>query len=191
MHLNSSPPRHRRAAGFTLVELLVTLLIVSVGMLGLVKMEAAAISESQVSRVRSLLTFQAESLAGAMRADRGYWGATTSPFPSFTVDSSGTATYPSSPNGTDATCKTAVCKTSEMAYADLKDWHDNFVAAFPGAQASIACTPTGACVAGGTVPASYDIKLSWSEKTVGISASSKGSVAPTSANVSMVLHVQP
>ncbi len=189
MHLNSSRPRRRRATGFTLVELLVTLLIVSVGMLGLVKMEAAAVSESQVSRVRSLLTLQAESLAGTMRADRGYWAATTSPFPSFTADGVNTPTYPTS--NTSTCIATACLAPSDMATADLRAWYGNFSTAFPGAQASIACTPTGACVAGGTVPASYDIKLSWSEKTVGISASSKGSAAPTSANVSMVLHVQP
>jgi type IV pilus assembly protein PilV len=173
------------AAGFTLVELLVTVLIVSVGMLGLVKMEAAGVSESKVSRVRSLLTFQAESLAGMMRADRGYWASTTVAGPTYTFDGN-----LFSPDVSGAsTCTTSACTTTQMAQSDLNAWATGFKTAFPGATASITCvTPTGAaCAIGGTVPSSYDIKLVWAEKTVAVNRSSAGSTG----NISLVLHVQP
>ncbi len=168
--------------------------IVSVGMLGLVKLEAAGVSESRVSRIRSLMTFQAESLAGLMRADRTFWAATTSPFPSLSyntaTDASPVLASSITANSTDSTCSstTVVCKPAEMAYADLSAWATNYKSAFPGATVVVACTtPSGACSATSGVPTSYDITLTWSEKTVAVNSSSKGSTAP----VSMVLHVQP
>ncbi len=187
MHLNSSHSRHR-AAGFTLVELLVTLLIVSVGILGIVKMEAAGVSESQVSRVRSLMTFQAESLAGAMRANRGYWAAKAATAPAFTLAASN-QTYPTSANSGSPTCTSTsvACTSAEMAYADLVLWRDSFIRSFPAASATIACS--AACTTGSTGPSSYDITLTWNEKSVAVNRSSVGT--GTTLPVSMVLHVQP
>ena len=187
MRLNSSPPI-RRVAGFSLVELLVTLLIVSVGILGIAKMEAAGVSESQVSRVRSLMTYQAESLAGSMRVNRNYWITKAATAPAFTLATSSQA-YPTTPNGTDPTCMSngVVCTPAQMAYADLKLWRDNFLLAFPGASATIACS--AACTTGSTGPSSYDITLIWNEKSVAVNRSGAGT--GTTLPVSMVLHVQP
>src|SRR5204863_9281896 len=66
---------HRFLAGFSLLEVLVTLIVIAIGLLGLAKTQAAAVSNTQVSRVRSLIALQAESLAGAMHGNRGYWAA--------------------------------------------------------------------------------------------------------------------
>jgi type IV pilus assembly protein PilV len=185
MHMSSSRSPRRAAAGFTLVELLVTVLIVSVGMLGLIKMEAAGVSESQVSRVRSLLTFQAESLAGMMRADRGYWASTTAAGPTYVFN--GTSFSPSL--GTAVDCTASTCTTDQMAKSDLSAWGAAFQTAFPGATANITCvTPTAAaCAVGSSIPTTYDIKLTWTEKTIAVNRSSTGGTG----SVSLVLHVQP
>ncbi len=197
MPLNVVRSRQRDTTGFTLAELLVTLVIVSVGMLGLLKMEAAGVAESQVSRVRSLLTYQAESLAGLMRANRGYWAARTSPFPSFAVSSAGALTYPTGiAAGTDPACQTSACQPAQMAYADLTTWGTAFKNAFPGATANVTCTApsAAACTASAIVPTSYDITLTWHEKSVAINRGATGTNASASGvnnGVSMVLHVQP
>jgi type IV pilus assembly protein PilV len=185
MHMSSSRSPRLAVAGFTLVELLVTVLIVSVGMLGLVKMEAAGVSESQVSRVRSLMTFQAESLAGMMRADRGYWASSTVAGPTYTYD--GTSFTPSL--GTLVDCTTTFCTPANMAKSDLSAWATGFQTAFPGATASITCvTPTAAaCAVGSSIPTTYDIKLTWSEKTVAVNRAGTAGAG----NFSLVLHVQP
>jgi len=184
--VTSRAPRH--VAGFTLVELLMTMVIVAVGILGIVKMEAAGVAESQVSRVRSLMTFQAESLASSMRANRGYWASTTAAFSTaWTTPTSGAQSYPMSANGSDATCQTAGCSSSEMAYADAKAWSDAFAAAFPSAKFSVACSAS--CSAGSSAaPRSYDITLTWSEKTLAVNRSGNNT---STVPVSMVLHVQP
>ena len=45
------------AAGFTLIELLVTMLIVTIGLLGLAKLQATAVSNTSVARTRALMTY--------------------------------------------------------------------------------------------------------------------------------------
>ncbi len=188
MHLSSSHSARRGAAGFTLIEVLITLLVVSVGMLGLAKLEAAAVSESKVSRVRSLMSFQAESLASLMRANRAFWATTTSPLPGFTITADGTLTPPTAASipPADASCKTAPsapCSAAVLANLDLTNWGNAYKAQFPGATASITSTTTAA-------PTGYDIKLAWTENRVAISRATAGAGAASDA-VSMILHVQP
>ena len=182
--------RRRGQDGFTLVELLVTMLIVTVGLLGLAKMQAAAVSNTSLSRTRALMTYQAESLASSMRANRGYWASTTAAFTTWSSVATGTQTYPISGNASDATCMANTSSSTEMAYADWVSWRDAFIGAFPNASATVACSGTApACTAGSSaVPRSYDITLSWSEKSVAINRSGNSTAA---APINMVLHVQP
>jgi type IV pilus assembly protein PilV len=178
--------------GFTLIELLITLVIVSVGMLGLAKLEAAAVAESGVSRIRSLMTYQAESLAAMMRANRNYWGSTTGTAPNFKVaagnptpiDNAGTMTVTTTTacTGTIAAPVTP-CPVAKIAYVDVLGWTQQFVGAFPNGTATDVCTVTAG------LPTTCDITLSWTEHTVAISNSSTILAAPPT--VSMVLHVQP
>ncbi len=182
---------HSVARGFTLIELLITLLIVSVGMLGLAKLEAAAVAESGVSRIRSLMTYQAESLASMMRANRGYWGSITGTAPNFSVtagnatpvDNAGTMTIATLPSCTStATIKNA-CTAAAIAWVDASAWTAQYVSAFPNGLATTVCTVTA------SMPTTCDITLSWTEHYVAINISSKNTALPPA--VTMVLHVQP
>jgi type IV pilus assembly protein PilV len=201
MHLMPMRSRRRATAGFSLIEVMVTLLVVSIGMLGLAKLQAAAVSEASLSRVRSLMTFQGESLASLMRGNRAFWATTTGTFPSFSVTSSGVVTYPSGTSGT-ATCvsttgASAGCSPADMAGSDLTAWASSFTTQFSGASVSVACvgpgSPSTTCVTGGATPTAYDITLTWSEKSVAVNRSTLLSAADVSAApaVTLVLHVQP
>jgi type IV pilus assembly protein PilV len=66
---------HKAAAGFSLIEVLVALIVVSVGLLGIAKMQAIAYSSTGVASKRSLAAIEAASLASAMHANRAYWSA--------------------------------------------------------------------------------------------------------------------
>lgn len=172
--------------GFTLIELLITLVIVAVGMLGMAKLQAAAVAESGVSRTRSLMTFQAESLAAMMRGNRTYWGATTGTAPGFTTalnsatvtDTSGTLTTSAS----IATCSApTTCAPAAIAYADVSYWAINFNRQFPNGSSAVVCTLNAGA------PTTCDITLTWREHYVGVNR-----VATTAnASVNMILHVQP
>ena len=66
--------QHALDAGFTLVEVLVSIIVIAVGLLGIAKLEALAFSNTGVSSLRSLAAIVASSLAAIMHADRIYWG---------------------------------------------------------------------------------------------------------------------
>jgi type IV pilus assembly protein PilV len=68
-------PAYRRARGFSLMEVMVALVVSTVGLLGLAKMEALALSSTSVAGSRSLAAIEAASLAAAMHANPGYWAA--------------------------------------------------------------------------------------------------------------------
>jgi len=192
----------RREGGFTLVELLVTMLIVTVGLLGLAKLQATAVSNTSVARTRALMTFQAESLAGMMRANKAFWSTTTGPFPSFGVDSSGSVTssvMTPRVSATNYTCKAQTCTANQLAYDDMYTWAASFNdgtanSAFPNATAAITCISSsgaGTCAANPTVPNSYDIVLTWTEKYVAINRSTVNTGANATPTATMVMHVQP
>lgn len=199
MLLNTRLPRLRQG-GFTLLELLVTILIVTVGLLGLAKMQAAAISNSSVSRTRALMTFQAESLAGMIRANKNFWvtsGSTTT-WPQFQVSKAGAVTNVGMNKlGSTGSCLGATCTPDQLAWDDMYTWAAAFNdgtanSAFPNASASIVCVPAPpatACAANPVTPNGYDITLTWDQKLVAINKSTVNST-PTQS-VSMVMHVQP
>ena len=62
--------QRRQAGGFSLIEALITIVVVGVGLIGLAKIQAAAVGNTQISRVRSLVALQTESLVAAMHGNR-------------------------------------------------------------------------------------------------------------------------
>ncbi|MGH8302669.1 MAG: type IV pilus modification PilV family protein, partial [Steroidobacteraceae bacterium] len=58
--------RHRRSRGFSLIEVLVALIVLSVGLLGIAKMEALALASNAVAGRRALAAIEAASLADSM-----------------------------------------------------------------------------------------------------------------------------
>lgn len=173
--------------GFTLIELLITLVIVAIGMLGLAKLQAAAVAEAGVSRTRSLMTFQAESLAAMMRSNRTYWGTTTGTAPGFTTAFNSATVVPATGSGmttsaTTASCTSpSTCAPGAIAYADASYWATNFNRQFPNGQSAVACTLNAGA------PTTCDITLTWREHYVGINRVA----TTTSSSVNMILHVQP
>jgi type IV pilus assembly protein PilV len=190
----------RREGGFTLVELLITMLIVTIGLLGLAKLQATAVSNTSVARTRALMTYQAESLAGMIRANPGFWvtSGPTANYPWFKVDAAGAMTNFGMTAVT--TCLnpsgSATCTPQNLAYDDMMQattgWGAQYALAFPGARASIICVPVGGgtCGANPTSPHGYDITLTWDQKQVAMNRSTVNT-ASTTTPVSMVMHVQP
>jgi type IV pilus assembly protein PilV len=173
----------QRFAGFSMIEVLVTLVVVSIGLLGLAKMQAAAVSNTQVSRVRSLISLQAESLASAMHGNRAYWASGTAPA---TFSASGTAITDSTNvlTGTKD-CTTSTCTSREVAAFDFKKWVANLDTQFPGYTAAGTCSNTAG------LPVSCTIKLTWTEKYVAINRSTAASAAAQTSTQSFTLHVEP
>jgi type IV pilus assembly protein PilV len=164
---NGSTPQ----AGFSLVEVMVALLVVSIGMLGIAKMQALALSSTGTAKMRSLASIEAASLASTIHADRRYWFYLTNAL-TVTVSSAGTvaSTQDATLNSTAAarpTPCTAVppatpCTAAQIAAQDLGEWADGIIGILPPNSAStITCNAPSA-----TVTVECSIGITWTENVV-------------------------
>lgn len=199
------PPFRRHTHGFTLLEVLVALLVVALGLLGVAKMEALAISNTQIASSRSLISLQASSMAAAMQGNRIYWASVVpATAPSGTVALAPPATF--SVTGTTVTdgtgvlnqsvttcigtnATTAVCTPAQLAAYDLQTWAQNMNALFPSYSANFVCSNTAA---GSTAPVSCTITITWNEKYVALNRTTASAAgAAQTGTQSFTLYVAP
>ena len=187
------PAAARYAGGFSLIEVMVALIIVAVGMLGIAKMQALALSTTASSGVRSLVAIESASLAASMHANRDYWGAT--PPTSFTVGvvttSPGTVTVtitdPTNTLNVAANCQTTTaCTTTQLAAYDVQQWGIALGQVVPAALATINCQNA-------TAPTSCNIQITWQENVVATNnaAAAQSSAAGILNSPQYTLYVEP
>ncbi|WP_296227888.1 type IV pilus modification protein PilV [Ralstonia sp. UBA689] len=177
-------------AGFSLIEALITLVVVGVGLLGLAKIQAAAVGNTQTSRVRSLVALQTESLVASMHGNRGFWAkVNTAPA---TFGASGVAVTDSQGGlgTTVASCPDASgngCTSDKLAAYDLQQWALSMNANFPGYAA------TGNCSTDTSLPVSCNLTVTWVEKTIAVNATTASAAAASqpSTRQSYTVYVQP
>jgi type IV pilus assembly protein PilV len=68
--LNARPVAHRRVAGFTLVEMLVSLVITSVGLLGVAKLALGTVQANDSAFMRTQATALVQQIIDDMRANQ-------------------------------------------------------------------------------------------------------------------------
>jgi len=180
------------ARGFSLVEVLIALIVLSVGLLGIAKMEALALSSTAVASRRALAAVEAASLADSMHANRGYWGSAANA----AITITGT-TVSNGPGAAGADCTkagaNAPCSAPDLASYDLQSWANALSALLPGDQATVTCNTT--------TPLECSIQIQWSEQAVGLNnaqsqatSTPAGETAGTSAaiqNTTYTLYVEP
>jgi type IV pilus assembly protein PilV len=178
-----------RADGFGIVEVMAALIVISVGLLGLAKMQALAISSTTVASARSLAALEAASHASAMHANRGYW-ATSSPkavSPISVTATAGTADVTISASTLSAAqdCTTAggatACSPEQLAAADLQEWGRSLQALLPGYTATVDCDAS--------TPVSCAITIDWTENTVALTKQETSGAALQAPKYT--LYVQP
>jgi type IV pilus assembly protein PilV len=177
-------PQHgARSRGFSLIEVMVALVVISVGLLGLAKMQALSLSSTNAARLRSLAAIEAASLASAMHANRAYWAVN---YP--TISTAGTAITSSDGGLVGATdCSlsggAAPCSPTQLAASDLNEWVTNFAGLFPAGNAAIACTAV-------TTPLSCTIQIGWTENVVSRTQQTTASASVLQTQT-YLLNVQP
>jgi type IV pilus assembly protein PilV len=179
--------------GFSLIEVLVSLVIVSIGLLGIAKMQALAYSSTGVAGKRSIAAIQAASLASSMSANRAYWAALTAPTNTtvnglVVASTDGALAVP-----TNCTWGAAApCAPNQVAAYDMQSWAKALQPLLTNDQATIACITI-------KVPVNCTITLTWTENAVAINsqeaaASQAAAAAGTPAALqlpSYTLYVQP
>jgi type IV pilus assembly protein PilV len=185
--------RTSRAQGFSLIEVMVALIVLSVGLLGIAKMQALSLSSTAIANKRSLAAIEASSLAAAMHVNRGYWTG-GDPF-NATINVAGatvsvaagapTLTASLAAAGPNCLSPAAACSVTDVAAYDLKNWAATLPALLPNETVAINC---------GAAPVSCTINITWNENAVAINKQEAAAAAGATAaiqNPSYTLYVQP
>lgn len=177
----------RPCRGFSLVEVMVALVICSIGLLGLAKMETLSISSTGVASSRSLAAIQASSLAAAMHANRGYWAAGLAP-PVTTVQAVTAGVTISDPGLSTAGVSCLVpgaasCTADLMAAYDVQQWAAALQVLLPGSFSTITCTTVL------TAPVTCTIQIQWVENAV--AANAQQTTINTLQAPTYILYVEP
>ena len=126
--------KSRRTAGFSLIEVLIALVILSVGLLGIAAMVSVSLKSKDSSFMRTQATTLTAAILDRMRANRAT--ATAAGY-----DVTFTSALPSTPptDGCIKTVSTATCTPTDIAAVDLQEWR-NDLANLPCGVGSIATT---------------------------------------------------
>jgi type IV pilus assembly protein PilV len=169
------------SGGFSLVEVMVAVLIISIGLLGIAKMQALALSSTGNARLRALASLEAASLASAIRANRTYWAASATAVGTDLVVKTSGPSIASSSDGTlmtPADCtlgdpnSVAPCATGVLAASDVQQWATQINTLIPGVISTIDCT----LPAVGT-PVTCTIQINWTENEVAANTTATGTMA--------------
>jgi type IV pilus assembly protein PilV len=149
--------RHR-AAGFTMLEVMIAIVVIAFGLLGLAGLQAFSLKNNQSASLRVAATMLAADMVDRMKAN--FQGVIAGEYNKPNPADYGTAV--------PGCLTTSGCTPQELAQNDLREWADRIAAALPNAngivcldstpndgadQANPACDNAGATL--------YVIKIWW------------------------------
>jgi type IV pilus assembly protein PilV len=128
--MNMKAAKHRSASGFTLLEVLIALLIFSMGLLGLGGILVLSVQTNYAATQRTQATFLAQSLADRMRVNViGVWTD------KYNVTLTSTPVASCNPVSTG-------CDPTGVASWDLSSWFDQVRQSLPAPTAVVRCVKT-------------------------------------------------
>ncbi len=149
----------RSEQGFTLIEVMIAVLVLSIGLLGLAGLQVTALQNNQGSFMRSQATALAYDLADRMRAN---------------VLGTISGNYNPADAAVTANCATTTgCSPQEMAQTDLQDWLTSITTYLPLGEGFVCIDSTPSDGANATNPAcdgvgtQFAIKIWWDENKDG------------------------
>jgi type IV pilus assembly protein PilV len=130
---------NKNQSGFTLLEVLVAIVVLSLGLLGLAGLQAATLRNNQIAYYRAIAVQQTYDMADRIRANQG-----------------GAATYALGVGADHNTgCTAASCNAAEMAEVDILQWNNNNARMLPAGNGTVVAAAGG----------SFTITINWNENT--------------------------
>ena len=138
----------KKQRGFSLIEVMVSLVIFSIGLLGLAGLQQVGLSQNATAMQRTVAMSQAYDILDRMRNNR-------------------TTDYSSAASASAPNCITATCNTSQIASYDIYEWNLALASALPNGKGFITGTP-----------AAYIVYIGWDENRAGLTPTSCNPPAP-------------
>ena len=193
----SAPSGGRINSGFSLVEVLVAIVVLSFGLLGMVGMQAFALQAARETRLQGQAAGLARELAEMMRGNKAV-GADPSSANNFYLGTFATGNLAMGTNASycsGANTSTACATPADVAKAEMTDWLNRVNTELPGARVTICfdgapydsegmprwtCTPTGA-------DEIAVIKIGWTRTSIDRSLTGAAAIENASSNPPSVL----
>ena len=188
---------HKKASGFSLVEILISIIVLSFGLLGMVGLQAAALQANRESRIQSSAVRLARELGELMRSNKKIGTATTVATNPYLIDYdyASSATVTAAPTN----CFTGDCYSEpdtaaaqlDLAKFEVQDWLTRVTTDLPGAKVKVCFdatpfdasgTPQWTCSDSGGVAV---IKIGWTKAST--NKSKTGAAAFEKATVPSVI----
>jgi type IV pilus assembly protein PilV len=163
--------RGTRSGGFSMLETLVTLFIISIWLLGSAGVQTAAMKLNKTSQFRNTAILLATEMGERIETNKK--GARAK---SYVYDGTTTPTL-----GTD--CLTSSCNSIALAAFDIYEWYTRANAALSGVTLSIASSD-----AANANPITYAIVVSWSERRNAQTYSTTGTTETVSYTASKTVY---
>lgn len=161
------PSSHQEQSGFSILEVLIAIIILSIGMLGAVGMQATAMQSNKQTRNQSVATSFARELADKMRGNHAVAikpAAADNPYLIAETTLTGTATFVAPTEN----CFTTACSSAAaVATWDMADWQNRLRNALPDPKIKVCLdktpfaadgTPQWACTDDGDISV---LKMAW------------------------------
>lgn len=142
--------------GFSLIEVMVTIVIVSFGLLGLAGMMFSSLTAGQVSMSRSVAVNLSNEMADRIRSN---WKAVKAG----AFDEVEKADYADQGTACSTACITGVCDPETQAALDVCLWKKQIGKQLPGGLAEIEADPANLSCATASAACSFSVTVYWNE----------------------------
>lgn len=139
-HLPTSPAV---GSGFSLMEVLIALLVISLGLMGLARAQVMSLQMNHSAHLRSQATFLANDILDRMRANR-----TAAVNGQYTMAIGEAAAAASS-------CRVSSCTEVQVAAYDRWEWKQDLLARLPEGDGAVEAVP------GASAPGAVEVTVRW------------------------------
>lgn len=143
--------------GFSMIEVLVTITIIAIALLGSAGLQTYALKTNQGGQFRNQAAFFVSDIVERMTANK-----------SFATSANGYATN----LATTSDCAAIACTPTTLAAYDVTSWKNSIASAIPGGTGTVTQTTVGN-------PSTYDIQVNWTDRKTDVTYISSQVAAAT------------
>jgi type IV pilus assembly protein PilV len=133
-----------KSRGFTLIEVLISMIILAIGLLGLAAMQAVSLRDNQDAYYYQQATLLAYEMQDRIRGNGIYWEGNAIPSPA---------------QGNSCNSSTNVCTAAQMAAYDYWYWQDSVSKVLPTPKSGAVATISSSAVANTPCVKTYSTSL--------------------------------